>query len=50
MGHYSDCYERDEEQYRKERAKQVERLTKEYQSEINRYGIAGFLARKKVYG
>jgi hypothetical protein len=38
MGHYSDCYERDEEGARKRHIPVIERKTKEIEEAINKYG------------
>ena len=49
MGHYDSCYEAEYEREYEAKLKRVARLTKEYEEEIKKYGIAEFLARKEVF-
>ena len=49
MGHYDDCYDREYEEIQKWREEEVKNKTKKIKEEIEKYGLAEYLARKEVY-
>lgn len=47
MGHYSDCYERDEEEFAKQRAIRRSKMKLKMKSDLDNYGIIEVILRSK---